>query len=494
YAFVEGCFGDIDDNTAKKLAEYDVSPDEDGLVFISRRISSDGKGVSKINGATVPASRLKAVSMHLIDIHGQQDTQSMSDEKTQLSYLDLFADSGRELSEYQGALSLYREKKRELDRLRSNEEDKEFRIEMLRMKVGELKKACVKKGEEAKLEADCKRLRNIEKISSSASAANKLLYGSAGACEYMYKAQSLIDKLTEYVPEASELSSRLESARLEAEDIASTLSEYADTDGNSLEMLEKAESRLALINSLKRKYKKDADGLNELCEELEKELDSLLASGEMIADIEKEAEKLYKELKEKARALTERRKAAKERLCRQTEEALHYLDMPKFVFDITVSEKEPSDDGADTVKFMISANEGEELRPIEKTASGGELSRFILSLKSVFAEKNETPTMIFDEIDTGISGKTARKTGIMLKKLAKNNQVLCVTHSAQIASLAENHLLVSKRTDDGRTKSGVKLLDEEGRINELARIIGGISISDTVLAAARELYETGKSV
>ncbi len=492
-ALVEGIFFVDDKKTLDMLSEFGIEPEEDGSITVTRKLSRDGKSTAKINGRAVPLSRLKSVMSQLLSIHGQQDTQAFADVERQLSMLDSFADNQNEFDDYSAKYRAFKDIKRRLDALNEDSEEREMRMDMLRYKVNELKKAKILKGEKEDLEAERKILVNSEKIVSKAGEAFETLYSRDGAAvESVEAAYSAIISLEAIIPEAGEIAARLENAKYELIDISETVKEYLDTDGENPEKrLDECETRLELIKKLEKKYKASAEQFPSLLEKWQEELDKSENSEEEKLNLEKELEESRKEMNKAAKKLTKTRADAAELLCKRVTEELCELDMPSVTFKVGMTPKECESNGAEEIEFLISANKGETPKSMAKIASGGELSRIMLCLKCVFADSEAIGTVIFDEIDTGVSGRTSEKIGIRLKKAANGGktQVICVTHSAILAAKADAHYKISKKESDGRTVSNVEKLDFEGRRNELARIMGGVNISDAVFKAAEEMLK-----
>lgn len=498
YAFVEGCFDCFDAATTEKLAELGVSLDEDGLLFLSRRVSADGRSVARIGERQVPSSRLRAVAELLINIHGQQDTLLLADESKHLPLIDSYAGNEGLLDEYHTLYQRYVSISAMISKVQAEAGDAAFRKEMLEYKLAALKKAKLKAGEEEELNSARKRLRAAEKIAASAAGAYRLLYEEDGAAsEAVYNALSALTPLKGALPEAAELVARLDSVKCEIDDIADTLKDFAGVDADSAAAeLDEVETRLEMIAELKRRFQTDYEGLLSAREKLLAELDLIENRDDRIKELEAEREDCYEQLIAKGEELSTARKNAAGRLEKRISECLGELDMPSVSFKAQFTAVSPRHDGCDEAKLLIAPNAGEAPKPLSKIASGGELARIMLAFKTALAELGGVSVMVFDEIDTGISGKTAQKTGIALKKLSEREgtQVLCVTHSAQIAALANTHLLVSKREEGGRTKSLVTALDEDGRVLEVARIIGGISLGEATLTAARELIAEARKL
>lgn len=491
YAFVEGCFDGFDEELLDKLSALGVTPDEDGVLFLSRRVSMDGRSTARIGDRQVPSSRLRSVAELLLNIHGQQDTLLLADKARHLPLIDSYAKTAPILSEYTGLYARFTELGRLIDEEKAKAADSAFRKEMIEYKLQALKKAKLRPDEEEELLQNRKRLRYAEKIASGASGAYSLLYeedGSAG--ERVYDAISALSPLKDALPETAGLLERLESIKCEIEDIADTLKEFAETDADTAaKELDEVETRLELISELKRRFATDYAGLLSARDGLLEELERIDGRSEYIEELTAERKACEAEMLSVAARLSAARKAAALGLEASVKESLAGLDMPSVGFKVMFTEVSAKADGCDEAELLIAPNAGEEPKPLSKIASGGELARIMLAFKTALSEVEKTPVMVFDEIDTGISGKTAQKTGIALKHLSsrEGTQVLCVTHSAQIAALADTHLLVSKREEAGRTKSLVRALDSDGRVEEIARIIGGISVGEATLNAAKEL-------
>lgn len=489
-ATVEGIFS-VDSDTARALSEFEVEPEEDGSITVLRKLSRDGRSGAKINGRSVPLSRLKAVMFQLLSIHGQQDTQAFADTARQLKMLDSFAGNKPQFDLYREKYDQHNDIKRRLDALNDDSRERELRLDMLRYRVNELRSASVKEGEKEELEQERKRLANSEKIVSRTGEAYGALYGRDGsAIENTENAIRSVSSLTGIIPEAEEMLERLETIKYELIDITDSLRSYVDSDGEDVDArLDECETRLELIKKLESKYRTAADGFPALLNEWVSELELNENSEEEIERLTKLLSSAKKELASAASALTETRISAAKSLCARVTEELNGLDMPGVSFEVAINDKEYTADGKDDIEFLISANKGELPKPMAKIASGGELSRIMLCLKCVFADSESIGTLIFDEIDSGVSGRTSEKIGIKLKNAAngKKTQVICVTHSAILAAKADAHYKISKQENEGRVTTSVCRLDYSGRRDELARIMGGLNVTETVLKAAEEM-------
>ncbi len=497
FAFVEGAFDSFDDSTLEALASLGVYPDDDGFVFISRKVSADGRSVTKIGDRPTPASRLRTVAELLLDIHGQQDTLQLADTKKQLPLIDLFARSRPLYEEYSTLYDEYTAVCDEIEELSAHSADTAFRKEMLEFKLAELKKAKLKKDEESELEQLRLRLRSADKIARATSGAYSLLYGKDGSVsEQLSVALGSLESCFDVMPEFRELAGRLSDAKCELDDVADSLRSVGVDSDDSEARLDETEKRLETIASLKRRFACDYEGLLKKEAELSEELAKIENSDGLLEELAAKKKEIQLRLFDSGEALSAVRKAAAKRLEKQVAEELCSLDMPSVLFKVDFTPTEPSASGCDSVELLISPNAGEAPKPLTKIASGGELARIMLAFKTALADSELPRLMVFDEIDTGVSGKTAQRTGLAMRRLAlrEGAQVFCVTHSAQIASLADTHLRVSKSEQGGRTESAVRRLTKSERVTELARIIGGIDVGEATLNAARELLENASNL
>ena len=495
-ASVSGVFCQLTKDTLATLAELGFETDENGEILLQRTLSDDGRTTSRVNGQSVTSAVYREIAQNLINIHGQNDSLQFLQKSSHLSLLDAFAENGELLCEYRRFYDEYKRISEHLRELEREDKDKFRLLEIYRFQLGEIDAVKLKKGEEEVLEAQCKKLRNIEKISKQTSFAYRILYSSdksASASYLLDRAAASMLQICDIVPEAAELAEKLKSYRYEIEDIAETIHDFGgDIDGDPTEKLNKIEGRLDAIAKLKRKYGETYEEIQRFREETAQKLDEIECADDKIADYRRQLDAIRAEMEMKADALTKSRRGAAESILERISDVLVYLDMPKVRFDVSIKPTDPTLNGFDDVEFLISPNPGESLRPLAKIASGGELSRIMLAMKCTLADRDSVGTLIFDEIDTGISGKTSRKVGIKLKSIARDVQVVCVTHSAQVASLANNHFYISKSEQDGRTETSLTLLDNMGRIEEIARILGGINVTEVQRRAAAEMIAEGK--
>ena len=459
---------------------------------MQRRITADGKTSGRVNGVPVTASQLRELGTLLLDIHGQNDGRQLLDERRHLDYLDAFGECGDALSSYRKAYEAYRALVRETERLSMDETEKQRLEESLRYRVAELTKAELRPGEEAELMERRDLLRNSEKLTEYISSALAALYDSdSSAVAQCGDAEYNVSRASAWSADLSETEEIIRGARLAIEDASERLREKQQLLDFSPEEYDRLEERLSQLRRLEKKYSTDEEGLAALLADAERRLDELEYAGDRLAQLEKERAKAYALAEKQAHALTDIRKAAAKRLEERVIGELRALSMPSVRFEVRLVSREGknalSASGADEVNFAMSANAGEALGPISRIASGGELSRIMLALKNVFAEKDGVDALIFDEIDTGVSGVAAQRVAEKLASLARTKQVLCVTHLPQIAAMAQQQYLVEKSEHGGRTFTNIRLLDREGRQYELARLSGGDVITDTQLAGAEEL-------
>ena len=490
-ATVSAMFEGVSDNTRRLLEDYGI-PDEEGSVLLSRSVSSDGRSTAHVNGQSVTQTMLREIGRTLITIHGQHDNQRLMQKSYHIRLLDAYADISAELEQYRQVYDKLREAKSELDKLRRDEAEKMRLRDILEYQIKEIDAAKLKSGEQEELTAERLRLQSIEKIKKQTDFAYRALHGSekGAATLLLDRAGAALSQIAGVIPEAADLAARLESCRYEIEDIALTARGYADdSDGDPTARLDKIESRLDTITKIERKYGADIAAVKAFRDDAAARLDAIDNMDARVEDLQNEIKTLEAEARRRADKISEYRRLSAANAALRVCETLEYLDMPGVKFEIAVRPCELCSDGADEVEFMLAANPGEPSVPLAKTASGGELSRVMLALKCVLSENDGIDTMIFDEVDAGISGKTSRKVGVKLSQLARSAQVLCVTHSAQIASLADDHLLISKSEVDGRTETAVRAILGEERVGEIARILGGINVTETQRDAARELMK-----
>lgn len=494
-AFVSAMFAGLDLAVENCLRDNDLSLDEDGNLLISRSMSADGRTQSKVNGRAVSSSTVRAIAPLLVNIHGQNDSLRLLEDENHILLLDAYAENQEEQSAYAEKYTKMKAAQRALSALQEQENDKAKREQELKHTIRLLESAKIKPGEEEKLFAEKKIAANAEKISKQTTFVYRALKGAekANAAYILDRCSAALVQIADTIPEAAELAARLNNIKFEAEDIAETVYDLVgDIGEDPTARLDQIESRLETITRLKKHFSTDEAGLASLLNASKASLAALEEIGDALDRAKHEAETAEAAAVAAAAVLTKTRKLSAEKLVPLVLSELEFLDMSKVVFRIEVTPTDLTPGGADDVVFLISANKGEEPKPISKIASGGELARIMLAVKTVFAEAFGVHTVIYDEVDTGVSGKTARKIGIKLKESAKKAQTICVTHSAQIASLADHHMLIQKHAVEDRTETTVCPIDGEERVHEIARILGGVTISENMMISARELIEEGK--
>ena len=493
-ARVSALFTELTDHEKDFLENAGFPAEDDGTFFIQRKISVSGASSAIVNGRTVTVSVLRTIGEFLINIHGQHASQALLEEENHILYLDAMANDSSLLSEYSKIYEEYSETKNKIEELKKKENEKERTIELLKYQLNDIDSVKPKKGEEEALEINKKKIADAEKISKYSTLVYRALYRNEkglSASELISKASDAISILSDIIPDAASYVETLRDFAYRIEDIAETIHKECDVGyKNPSEILDRIESRLNSISKLKRKYGSTVEDIIAYREKIATELKSLEHSEETITDLSNDLKEIKDRLSEKSAKITEVRNIAAKDLEERIVSELRFLEMEKVRFKISVTPlKEFSANGNNAVSFLVSANPGEPLLPLSKIASGGELSRTMLALKCALADNERTPTLIFDEIDTGISGKTSHKIGIKLSDCAKSCQVICVTHSPQIAAVAKSHFMVSKREIGGRTESDVKKLSYDERIHEIARIIGGATINAQTIAAAKDLVD-----
>lgn len=490
-AYVSAQFDEINDSVRSKLEELGFEDDE-GTLILQRTLNKNGKSVCKINGKPATVSMLKELSKCLINIHGQHESYELFSPETHIDYIDSFGNCGELLEEYKKEYKEYKTLKKKLDDSDTDESERLHEIDLLQFQSNELLQAAVSQGEEEALESERTSLMNFEKIFSLLSQAKMQLSGNdetAGGTEAVDCAMNLMLRAAELNAEYEEISEIISDVYYNLCDCSERISDAIDILESDPQRLEEIEERLDLINRLTRKYNCVSDELPELAEKMQARLDELINFDRNREELAR-ACKISEEKTRKAamKLSSQRRKTALEFAARVKNE-MSFLNMPNVELVPKFEECAFSPKGVDKVELLISANPGEMPRPVAKIASGGELSRMMLAIKTVLASADTVDTLIFDEVDTGISGSAAEKVGLKLKEASKSSQVLCITHQAQIAALADFHYLICKQVEQGRTYTEVSKLDHNGRRGELARIIGGVNITDAALSHAEAMLK-----
>ena len=485
-ASVRAVFTDVPEFSwfAENAVEYDPE------VVIQREVHLDGKNVCRVNGTLVSVTMLHKLGVKLIDIHGQHDSASLFDEANHLRFLDAFGDNASLRQAYSEKYEAVSDLQKQIQKMTMDESEKLRKMEMLRYQIAEIEKAELEEDEDERLEQRRKVLQNAEKLSDGIGAAVEALYGgdeTDGAASLLTDAERELARLSRYTDAFESLHEKIADLMYQVQDAADEAREARDSLSYSADELEQIESRLDVIHRLRRKYGSTCSEILQYYADAKKELDEIEFADDHLQHLKQKFSKAEKEAWDAALALRKNRQSTAKLLSARILDELAQLDMPKVQFACHFNEIELSTDGADTVAFYMSANVGEALKPMSKVASGGELARIMLAMKNVLAEQDQVATLIFDEVDTGVSGRAAQKVAEKLRSVATNKQVLCVTHLPQLAALASTHLLISKEERNGRTYTSVQPLDWEGRKRELARIIGGTNITEITLKSAEEM-------
>ncbi len=491
-AVITALFTDIPPQVGEKLDELGFPYDNDEIT-VTREISADGGSTARINGRTATAAMLREVGSLLINIHGQHDNQILLDSEKHMQILDDFGGDNTLLDSYRNDFRELQKTARRLGELKKQEQSRIERSRYLNGIIDDIGELELSAGEDETLEKEYESARDSEKTIIALKNAVQAITGDDAATDMLVSAETEIASFADGDSRISALYERLSAAEIELADIADELesaAEQVELDGQRLGYLS---NRLNMINKLKRKYALDCEGLVKLYDDACREIMQLEGSGDEIKSLSEKREQLLHKVTEEAKALYDYREEVAERFTRRVTEELEFLNMSGVVIAVRHEKGKLTVNGMDTVEFLISANRGEEPKPISRIASGGELSRIMLALKSVIADKDSIPTMIFDEIDTGVSGKAAQKIGIKLREIGKVRQVICVTHLSQIAVMADNHLMIEKQIVGDRTETHVTQLDMDGRVAEIARIMGGDDPSELMLDNARAEIEKAVS-
>ncbi len=492
-AEVSAVFGELDNATAAALSDIGVVPDDDGNIVIRRRLSAAGKGLIKLNDHPVTATELKEVGRHLVNIHGQHDNQALLDPERHLDYVDAVADDDPIKGKYYAEFREINKIRKELASVQTDEDEKRRRVDLLKYSINELESAGIKPGEYDKLRRKLEIARNYQKTAEALARAYSALKGDDeldGAVSLLSGAEKALSSLRD--EEWDKKASVLSSAASAAEDVSAAIydflenAEYSDIDPDEIN------ARLDTLDKLMLKYGGGEWKLLKALDKAREELNDIEFSDKKAAELSELLDSSVERLVALGEELTEVRKKAAAAFEKQVCDILSYLNMPDVRFTVQFAKGRYTKRGCDTAEFMISANRGESVKPLSKIASGGELSRVMLAIKSVLLGRDPVGTMIFDEIDTGISGYTAGKVGTQLKRVAENRQVICVTHLAQIAAMGDTHLLIEKKAEGDRTFTSVSPLSYEDRINEIARIMSGAQMTENLYNSAKELLDRSK--
>lgn len=494
-AVIMGVFRDLPESVVKRVEENGYELD-DGEMIVQREIQVDGKNSARLCGRPVTISVLKEICNDLVNIHGQHDSQILLAPERHLDILDSYAAYGS-VSDYQKTFAELRDVVMEMKRLAASETEKEQRKDLLSFQVGEIEAAALQPEEDEQVEQELQGLRNFSKIAEELGKAYQYLNGSdetAGATGLLSSASDSVIRSAGFLSDLEPLSSEIQDVYYNAQNVAEQIAAFLDSFGFDPVRLSYLEDRQDEIRKLKRKYGESIEEILRYQEKAAEELDGIENADARLEELAGKRENLMSTAREKAEHLSKMRQEAAARFAALVEDELRFLDMPNVVLKVALTPCKMNRFGLETVEFLISTNLGEPPKPMNKIASGGELSRIMLAIKNVLADKDEVPTMIFDEIDTGVSGRAAQKIGLKLKEVSHNKQVICVTHLAQIAALADTHLLIEKKSDQARTFTEVDTLDFEGRKREVARIMGTGEMTDLLLKNAENLILDGEQL
>lgn len=468
------------------LSEFDITPEEDGSIVISRKLHSDGRNICKINSATVPLSTLKSVGEKLVTIHGQHDNIALLKPSYHLAVLDEYAQNNKILSQYKLLFAKATEAQKKLEAMRTSESEREMQKDTLSFRIEEIKAVDPKEGEDAELGEKRDALRNYSTIMANLDAAASAL---ADGKDALHAAMNNVERAANFDKALGSISEQVTDLYYNAEDLSSQINSYVTRMSFSPAELDEVEERLDAITRLKKKYGSEIKDVLSNLALWEEEYGSLLFYDDNIALLEEEAKNAREEMLLTGKKLTETRLEAADKLSKVVEDELTFLDMPKVSFSVAINKHEPDTTGLCSVEFLISTAPGEAPKPLNRIASGGEMSRIMLALKSALADCDNVGILLFDEIDTGVSGKAAAKIAAKLKSLAKNKQIICITHLPQMACRANNHLLIQKDTTSDSFRTTVIPLDYQGRVEELSRLISGDEISAAARLAAEEMLK-----
>lgn len=495
-ATVTAFFTDISEKTKSLLENAGVISEDDGTLQISRVMTRDGRNNCRINGTAVTVSMLKTIGLSLINIHGQSDNQELMQSDTHYTFIDAVADNSHLLDEYRASYSNLLEIREKIRSLSVDDALKARRMDLLNYQIDELRKASLRIGEKDELMARKRVINNSQKLDGCLNDAYTALNGTddyPGAASMLFDAAKALGEVAKYINHAAEIADSVNDIAYTVDSYISEISAFMDDSQFDEYELADIEERLDVIYRLSKKYGDSEEEMLKFLDKAEEELHNITYSDELLAELNNQLFDCEKETYRIAKLLSETRKSAAEAFSEKIQNELTFLDMPDTTFSVSFTECGFNENGIDDIEFLISANRGEKPKPLAKIASGGELSRIMLAIKSVFADKDGTDTLIFDEIDAGVSGRAAGKIALKLNSVSKNRQVICITHLPSIASFADNHMLISKAVRGDKTYTSVTPLDEKGRIEEIARIIGGNENDAAHLESARQLLIDAKS-
>lgn len=493
-AKVSAVFENVSNSVIEILREYDIDCPDRSLII--QRTIKENRNICKINGENVTVSVLKLIGNHLVNIHGQNDNQTLLNEDNHLSYIDKVANNGELLAEYKEKYYQLKEVNKRLKKLTIDENEKERKLETLSFQINEIENADIRIGEKDELTAKKNKQLNFEKIKNSLCKAQNLLNGfdeNDGILTLLFELKNTVSPLVDCYEEINNQLVSIDECIASLQECASFSSnELSSFDGENFD-INKIEERLDLIYRLSKKYGKNEEDILSYLEKIKQEHEDISLNDEKVNELTDQYNSVLEELLDISKELSKSRRKAGDLFAEKIMNELAFLDMPNVKFSVEITEGKVTADGRDEVRFLISTNAGQELKPMTKIASGGELSRIMLAIKCVLTNLDEVDTLIFDEIDSGVSGRAAEKIGYKLKEVSKYSQVICVTHLAQIAAFASNHLFIEKHTSDNKTRTTVKMLDFDSRKAEIARIMGGSVITEATLLSAEEMLKRAEN-
>lgn len=495
-AFVSGSFNVTNPQVYSLLEQYGFECDRDDRLILQRKLTANGKSSCRINGRPANLAVLKEITAHLVNVHGQHESYSLMSPEKHIEYIDSIGELDSIKKEYRENLAILRDYRKRLKSAQTDDSQRERQIDLLRYQINEIEQAAPQEGEYEQLTEERSKAQNAQDIIRSLSEAEAILAGEEqinGCIDALRECSDCIGRASEYVPVTEKLSERITNVYYELQDCAEEISSILEGIDTDPYRLQEIEERLDVLYRLSKKYGSTTAEILEFYENAKGQLQQLEDYEFNMESLQKDYDKYFQATKELALKLSAERKKISREFAARVKEEMTYLDMPNVNLEVSIERCPLNENGCDKLEFLISANPGEDPKPVSKIASGGELSRMMLAITNVIASHNIVSTMIFDEVDTGISGSASQKVGYKLKALSETRQVICITHQAQIAALADTHFLIKKNVENNRTFTQVSELSFEDRVRELARIIGGVSITELTLKHAEEMLLQSKS-
>lgn len=495
-AFVSGSFSVTNPQVYSLLEQYGFECDQDDRLILQRKLTANGKSSCRINGRPANLAVLKEITAHLVNVHGQHESYNLMSPEKHIEYIDSIGELDSIKKEYRENLAILRDYRKRLKSAQTDDSQRERQIDLLRYQINEIEQAAPQEGEYEQLTEERSKAQNAQDIIRSLSEAEAILAGEEqinGCIDALRECSDCIGRVSEYVPVTEKLSERITNVYYELQDCAEEISSILEGIDTDPYRLQEIEERLDVLYRLSKKYGSTTAEILEFYENAKGQLQQLEDYEFNMESLQKDYDKYFQATKELALKLSAERKKISREFAARVKEEMTYLDMPNVNLEVSIERCPLNENGCDKLEFLISANPGEAPKPVSKIASGGELSRMMLAITNVIASHNIVSTMIFDEVDTGISGSASQKVGYKLKALSETRQVICITHQAQIAALADTHFLIKKNVENNRTFTQVSELSFEDRVRELARIIGGVSITELTLKHAEEMLLQSKS-